>query len=44
MALLKTELKPEDVWYIGAIDMSFEGTEGVITVRSWKELEQLMNL
>lgn len=44
MALQKTELKPEDVLYIGAIDMSFEGTEGVLTVRSWKELEQLMNL
>lgn len=31
------------VWYIGAIDMPYTPKEDVLTVRSWKELEEKMD-
>lgn len=36
-ALEKAELQPEDVWYIGAIDMKYEPREDVFAVQDWKE-------
>lgn len=30
------------IWYIGAIDMPYEEKEGVMTIRSWKELQAWM--
>lgn len=30
------------IWYIGAIDMKYEAREDVLTVKSWKELMEVM--
>ena len=30
------------VWYIGAIDLSYEEHKEILTVRSWKELEKIL--
>ncbi|MDO4318821.1 MAG: HAD-IA family hydrolase [Lachnospiraceae bacterium] len=64
LALLRAELAPEDVWYIGdqyecdivgaagaglfpvwyqgAMDLSWEPKEGVLTVQSWGELREIL--
>ena len=42
LALEKAELTPEDVWYIGAIDLPYTEDKNILTVRSWNELEQKM--
>ena len=30
------------VWYIGAIDLKYEPVEGVLTIKSWKELQEYL--
>lgn len=42
LALEKTELQPEEVWYIGAIDVKYKPKEDILTIKNWKELIDLI--
>ncbi|MBO4514961.1 MAG: hypothetical protein J5721_04715 [Lachnospiraceae bacterium] len=42
LALEKAELRPEEVWYVGAIDLKNEPVEGVLTVENWQELKEYL--
>ncbi|MDE6016854.1 MAG: HAD family hydrolase [Acetatifactor sp.] len=44
LALEKAELAPEDVWYIGAIDVPYTEDNSILTVKSWNELKQRMEI
>lgn len=34
----------QPIWYLGAINMAYEKKDGVLTVNSWKELKNLLEL
>lgn len=43
LALEKANLRPEDVWYIGAIDLPYTEDKDICTISAWKEIIELVD-
>ena len=42
LALEKAGLRPEEVWYIGAIDLPYYEDKSILTITAWDELIRKM--